>query len=70
MPRLSFERRAAQSLELAYEELGEMDAAEVCTFLAGDITLATVAYVTGLDEEEIRNEAVRQARRRFKEPCM
>ena len=62
--------RAAESLELAYEELGEMDAAEVCTFLTGDITLAAVAFVTGLDEEEVRNEVVRQARLRFKKICM
>lgn len=39
-----------------------MGAADVSTFLAGDIT--------GLDEEEIRNEAMRQVRQRFKDTCI
>lgn len=47
-----------------------MNAADVSTFLAGDITLAAVSYVTGLDEKEIRNEAMRQTRQRFKDTCM
>ncbi|EEQ05830.1 MULTISPECIES: hypothetical protein [Yersinia] len=70
MARLSFERkkllyRTADALSVAYDNLESLSSDEVREFIeGGDITVAALAYVTGLQEDEIIEEAVKQAKKR------
>jgi hypothetical protein len=67
--RLSFEKktllhRTAYSLCVAYEHLNTMPVAEVSEYLQGDVLIAALAHVTGFEEAEIYNEAIKQANKR------
>ncbi|EKN4699686.1 hypothetical protein JE939_002858 [Yersinia ruckeri] len=70
MARLSFERRkllsrTADALSVAYDDLGRMSPDDVRERIeGGDITVSALAYATGLSEEEIIEEAVKQAKKR------
>ncbi len=74
MSRLSFERkkllrRAAEGLSVAYDDLDTLPANDVLERISegGDIIVAALAYVTGLEEDEIIGEAVKQAVKREKQ---
>jgi hypothetical protein len=55
--------RCAEGLFTAYEMLSEYDEEDIREFLNGEITLAAVGVVSGIKEELIINEVVKQAKR-------
>ena len=70
MARLSFERntllvRTVEGLHVAYEDLPTLPPELTRERVSGgDILVAALAHVTGLDEVEIIEAAVKQARKR------
>ncbi len=64
--RLSFAKRAlltrsAEALFTAYEMLEEYDEESIREFLEGDVTVAAVSVVSGIDEPALVDEVVKQA---------
>lgn len=67
--RLSFAKknllqRSADAVFVAYEMLEEYDEKSIRDFLVGDIIVAAVAVVSGLEESNIVDEVVKQARKK------
>ena len=64
--RLSFAKRpllirSAEALFTAYEMLEEYDEESIREFLEGDVTVAAVSVVSGIDEPALVDEVVKQA---------
>ncbi|WP_339145205.1 hypothetical protein [Pseudoalteromonas galatheae] len=64
--RLSFAKRpllirSAEAIFTAYEMLEEYDEEGIREFLEGDITVAAVSVVSGIDEPALVDEVVKQA---------
>lgn len=71
MSRLSFARkellrRAAESLYVTYDDLSILSPDDVLERISGgDITVAALSYVTGLEETDIISETVKLSEKGF-----